>query len=88
MHRGLRLFERRLVIEVGGGQHAGGVSDLRRDPWLQDQGFRILRFWNNEVLNDTENALEAILCASTSPLSRHAALRRATLSHKGGGELQ
>ena len=51
----------RLVIEVDGGQHAGSESDLRRDQWLEDQGFRVLRFWNNEVLNNTDGVLEVIL---------------------------
>jgi very-short-patch-repair endonuclease len=60
-------FERCLVVEVDGGQHANSEADLRRDQWLEDQGFRILRFWNNDVLNNTENVLEAILRASRNP---------------------
>src|ERR1700761_4298376 len=46
-------FERRLVIEVDGGQHADSGSDLNRTRLLEDQGFRVLRFWNNEVLSNT-----------------------------------
>jgi very-short-patch-repair endonuclease len=64
-------FERRSVIEVDGGQHAGSEADLRRDQRLEDQGFRIVRFWNNEVLKNTGSVLEAIetiLRASTNPL--------------------
>jgi len=45
-------FQRRLVVEVDGGQHADSEADLPRTRWLEDQGFRILRFWNNEVLSN------------------------------------
>lgn len=41
----------KLVIEVDGGQHQlQRAKDRQRDRWLQDQGFRVLRFWNDEVL--------------------------------------
>src|ERR1051326_3089587 len=46
-------FEKHLVIEVDGGQHADNETDRRRTRWLEDQGFRVLRFWNNEVLQNT-----------------------------------
>jgi hypothetical protein len=41
-----------------------GCHGRRRDQWLRDQGFRILRFWNNEVLNETNAVLEVILAAA------------------------
>jgi very-short-patch-repair endonuclease len=47
-------FERRLVIEVDGGQHAESVRDQWRDRWFAANGFRVLRFWNNEVLKNLE----------------------------------
>ena len=50
----------RLVIEVDGGQHSESRSDLRRDQWLKDQGFRVMRFWNNEVLNNTDGVLDVV----------------------------
>ena len=53
-------FEAKLVIEMDGGQHLESESDNQRDAWLQGQGFRILRFWNNEVLGETESVLEKI----------------------------
>ena len=54
-------FERRLIIEVDGGQHADQRTyDARRQSWLESQGFRVLRLWNNEVLSDIEAAKEAI----------------------------
>ena len=43
-------FEKRLIIEVDGGQHAQQVEDDNaRTEWLQSQGFQVLRFWNNQV---------------------------------------
>ncbi len=65
-------FEAKLVIEVDGGQHLESESDSQRDAWLQEQGFRILRFWNNEVLGETESVLGKILqylTPSPQPLS-------------------
>jgi 2-isopropylmalate synthase len=53
-------FDARLVIEVDGGQHADSSSDVRRDAWFARNGFRILRFWNNDVLLNTEGVLTAI----------------------------
>src|ERR1043166_1136415 len=38
---------RKVVIEVDGGQHADSRSDIARDTYLRDQGFQVLRFWNN-----------------------------------------
>jgi len=56
--------EHSLIIEVDGGQHQDDVDyDQRRDKWLQEQGYLVLRFWNNEVLQQTENVLAAIRAA-------------------------
>jgi very-short-patch-repair endonuclease len=52
--------EARLVIEVDGGQHAESARDQRRDRWFNDNGFRVLRFWNNEVLGNLEGVLTVI----------------------------
>ena len=60
-------FQRRLVVEVDGGQHAESEDDLRRTRWLESQGFRILRFWNNQVLSNTGGVLDAIMTASANP---------------------
>jgi len=59
-------FERHLVIEVDGSQHADNETDHLRTRWLEDQGFRVLRFWNNEVLKNTGAALDAIMVAIES----------------------
>jgi very-short-patch-repair endonuclease len=52
---------RRLVIEVDGGQHAAESDrDDVRTAWLERQGFRVHRFWNNEVLGNTDGGLAVI----------------------------
>src|SRR5947209_7414051 len=61
---------RKLVIEVDGGQHADNARDVRRDAYLRREGFRVLRFWNNDILQDTRGVLEVILDALQPPLSR------------------
>ena len=50
-------LEKSLIIEVDGGQHADSKQDEKRDAWLSEQGYRVLRFWNNEVLQNTEGVL-------------------------------
>jgi len=49
-------FEARLVIEVDGGQHFESEADKERDTYLQSQGFRVLRFWNTDVLTSPDGA--------------------------------
>ena len=54
--------EAKLVIEIDGGQHAGQTAyDETRTQYLQNLGFTVIRFWNNEVLQQTEAVLTAIL---------------------------
>ena len=54
-------YERGIVIEIDGGQHATQKEkDEERDNWLKGQGFMVLRYWNNEVLTNTEGVLEDI----------------------------
>src|SRR5215471_702930 len=55
--------EQRLIVEVDGGQHATDPRDAVRDQWLSDRGYRVLRFWNNDVLANTEGVLETIAAA-------------------------
>jgi very-short-patch-repair endonuclease len=53
--------EKRIVIEVDGGQHATEKEkDNERDNWLNGEGYVVLRFWNNEVLKNIEGVLEVI----------------------------
>ncbi|MEC5385018.1 endonuclease domain-containing protein [Uliginosibacterium sp. H3] len=66
-------IEKQLIVEVDGGQHAGAKTyDDVRDKYLNEQGFMVLRFWNNEVLDQTEAVLEKIRvavegCSEPSP---------------------
>ena len=54
-------LEKKVIVEIDGGQHAeDSLKDAIRDRWLQRQDFDILRFWNNEVLENTEGVLEVI----------------------------
>ena len=54
----------RLVVEVDGGQHAWRAGeDGARTAWLEAHGYRVLRFWNNEVLENIEGVAEAIVAA-------------------------
>jgi very-short-patch-repair endonuclease len=50
----------RLVLEIDGGQHADNEADRIRDQRLLEQGYKVLRFWNNDVLRNTNGVLEAI----------------------------
>jgi len=63
-------FEKRIVIEVDGSQHQIETDkDTIRDEWLRKQGFKVLRFWNNEVLRNMEGVYEVIKesCLSHPP---------------------
>jgi very-short-patch-repair endonuclease len=60
-------LEKRIVIEVDGGQHNAQIqilSDKQRTEWIEQQGFRVLRFWDNEVMQNIEAVKEAIWQAS------------------------
>ena len=65
-HRQLHIvdfvcFENRIIIEVDGGQHAAeNNKDRERDTYLQRYGFKILRFWSNEVLQNINGVLAVI----------------------------
>ncbi|HEX7325463.1 MAG TPA: endonuclease domain-containing protein [Rhodanobacteraceae bacterium] len=56
-------IERQLVVEVDGSQHFESDHDARRDAWFAQNHFRVLRFWNHDVLNRTNEVLAAILAA-------------------------
>ncbi|MGL3819795.1 endonuclease domain-containing protein [Sphingopyxis sp. R3-92] len=73
-------FSAKLVIEVDGGQHGEAVSyDARRTDFLRKQGLTVLRFWNNDVLANTNGVMETI---SLSLREREGA----TQSRKGEGD--
>ncbi len=55
-------YEKNLIVEVDGGQHMeASVADDQRTAWLQSHGYRVIRFWNDQVLKETDAVLEEIL---------------------------
>ncbi|MDK1021960.1 MAG: endonuclease domain-containing protein [Candidatus Hydrogenedentes bacterium] len=71
-------FERKVVVELDGGQHAlNSEADKSRDAWLGAEGFTVLRFWNNEVIENLDGVLGAIQDTLKSPSPNP--------SHKGRG---
>ena len=52
--------EKRLIIEVDGGQHNESAADKLRDERLREKGYRVLSFWNNDVLDNIEGVLTVI----------------------------
>ena len=60
-------FEKKLIVEVDGGQYNEQVIyDSERNEWLKKQGFRILRFWNNQVLKEIDGVEGSIMEALSS----------------------
>ena len=59
--------ERLLIIEVDGGQHNESAADAIRDRRLNEAGYRVLRFWNNDVLGNIDGVLEMIQAALSVP---------------------
>src|SRR5690606_6561927 len=59
-------FEKRLIIEIDGGQHTV-AKDKTRTEYLEQSGFTILRFWNNEVIENKEGVYHAIEQALKAP---------------------
>jgi very-short-patch-repair endonuclease len=58
--------ERLLVVEVDGGQHADNSKDAARTAYIEGQGYRVIRFWNNEVTGNLEGVIESIALALRS----------------------
>jgi len=67
-------FEKKVIIELDGGQHALRAemeNDSRRNHWFDSQGYTVLRFWDNEVLENMQGVLEVIWknCSNHPPLN-------------------
>ncbi len=58
-----------IIVEVDGGQHSGSASDIVRDRNLVAEGYRVLRFWNNDVLGNIDGVLAAIQVELQRPLT-------------------
>jgi very-short-patch-repair endonuclease len=78
----------RLAVEVDGGQHnfqRQQISDERRTRWLQAKGVTVLRFWNNEVMENIEGVWAEVAHA-VALLSSRSATPTPTLPLSGGGQ--
>jgi very-short-patch-repair endonuclease len=60
-------LEKKVVVELDGGQHALDPGDKIRDEWLRAEGYKVLRFWDNEVFSNLEGVLENIRDALLTP---------------------
>ena len=57
-------LDKKLIVEVDGSQHGDQIPyDNERTAWLESEGYRVLRFWNNEVLEDAEIVSEVVVKA-------------------------
>ena len=53
-------IELRLIIELDGGQHAESSADGERTRWIEANGYTVIRFWNNDMIENLEGVLETI----------------------------
>ena len=76
-------LDARVIVELDGGQHADSIKDAARDGWLRSQGSKVLRFWNNDVLSNTNGVVQTIADAvsSVSPPSLDRKSTRLNSSH-------
>ena len=58
----------RLIVEIDGGQHAQSERDTVRDRWFSEQGWTVMRVWNNHVHENPEGVAEAILARAAECL--------------------
>ena len=61
----------KLIVEADGSQHADSDYDQRRDAFLVAQGYRVLRFWNHDILNDIDSICETIAAALENRLESY-----------------
>lgn len=60
-------LEKKVVVELDGGQHALASGDKTRDEWLRAEGYKVLRFWDNEVFSNLEGVLENVRKSLLTP---------------------
>ena len=63
-------IERKLVVELDGGQHVDNPADAVRTRWIEASGYRVLRFWNNDALVQQQVVLAVIFEALGVPLQQ------------------
>ncbi|HVJ34977.1 MAG TPA: endonuclease domain-containing protein [Terriglobia bacterium] len=59
--------EKKLIIEIDGGQHADSAADRVRTAYLEAEGYRVVRYWNNDVMTNISGALEALRASLACP---------------------
>ena len=65
---------RKLAIELDGGQHASQqAADAARSMEIAGYGYRVIRFWNNDIHNNIDGVLQAVLAALAAPTNPHSA---------------
>jgi very-short-patch-repair endonuclease len=83
-------YEKGIVVEVDGGQHAGKAADAVRDDWFRSQGFTVVRFWNNDVLKSLEGVftqlLEVVEASTPHPASQPRAAAKPPSPTRGEGK--
>jgi very-short-patch-repair endonuclease len=79
--------EHRLIVEADGSQHLDNNHDIARDAYLAGRGYRVLRFWNTDILLERDSVLAAIYHALTTP-HPSAALRLPPSPSRGEGILE
>ena len=64
----------RLIVEADGSQHLDSAHDQRRTAWLEGQGYRVLRFWNNDILARPSSVIDTVYAALVPSPCRFAAV--------------
>lgn len=75
-----------LIIELDGGQHAENHADAHRTKALAEHGYEVLRFWNNDVLNNLDGVLQSIASHLEQAPSPGLRFAKPDLSPIGRGE--
>ncbi len=78
-------FEPKVIVEIDGGQHHENAADKLRDDYFHSQGFKVVRFWNNDVLENIDGVLDRLV-ASLPPHPSHAVRGPLPSPAASGGE--
>jgi len=76
--------QHRLIVEADGGQHSESIADNRRAAFLESKGYRVLRFWNNDILSNLDGVAGVIAAALSTPHPARA-LRESPSPARGEG---
>ena len=67
-------LEKKIIIEIDGGQHCNSFEDVQRTFYLEKEGFRVVRFWNNDIDDNLKGCIQFLKKEIDTPLCRFAAL--------------